>query len=393
MGRLLRLFSLFLHEQYAAVGGQAVIEGVMMRSPNSFVVAVRRADGSIHLRKDQWFGLSKRFAFFKKPFLRGILVLFESMANGIVSLNYSANLAMEDEEKKKQGQIPGKKQQDKVGAATFLTILVSFLFAIGLFVFLPHALTALIGQGLGQEWSLNGPQFHAVDGIIKSLVFVLYIFIIGLFPDIRKVFQYHGAEHKSIATFEAGEELTVANASKFSTLHPRCGTTFVFFLLFISIIFFTLVFTVIPVQSIFPLETLAPQGSRFLALNIGDWQFAGFDKYKMFYHFFAIVLKVLLVAPLAGLSYEILKFSGSRQKNPICRGLSFPGMLLQKLTTREPDAAQLEVALASLKTVLFLEEKFMLKEASGRVMTLSEVKITSLADIEDSGAKLKDFLE
>lgn len=185
-----------------------------MRSPNSFVVAVRKPDGQIRLRRDQWFGLGKRVAVFRRPFFRGVLVLVESMANGIVSLNYSANIAMEEElieKEMKKGKTDEEarknlKKKEKVDIATFLTIATSFVFGIGLFVFLPHSLTLGLANLLGASWPLDSFEFHAVDGVIKAMIFILYIGIIGLFPDIKRVFQYHGAEHKSIATFEAGQE-------------------------------------------------------------------------------------------------------------------------------------------------------------------------------------------
>lgn len=372
--RILRQIALFLQKQYAAIGGQAVIEGVMMRSPNAFVVAVRKPDGTIRLRRDQWFGLSKRFNIFKKPFLRGILVLIESMANGIVSLNYSANIAM-NEELKEEALKKGKtleefeedlKKKEKVGWATFLSMGLSLLFGIGLFVFLPHSLTAWIGSLSGAVWGLDSFQFHAIDGTIKALIFILYVFLIGFFPDIRRVFQYHGAEHKSISTFEAGQDLEVENAEKFSTLHPRCGTSFIFFLLFISIVLFSVIFVIVPVGTNLPF---------------------------LLKHVVAILFKIALIIPIAGVSYEIIKFAGKHSDKTLCKALSLPGMMLQKLTTREPDKEQLEVALASIKAVLFMEEKFELKDAKEKILKLEEIDMKSLADIEDTNSKLKDFLE
>src|SRR6478609_4405875 len=250
MKRLKRIL-LLVTQQYASIGGQAVIEGVMMRSPNAFVVAVRKPDGSIRLRRDQWYGLSKKLNFMKKPLLRGVLMLVETMANGIVSLNYSANIAMAEEEKAKalkKGKTEaefeaGQKKKEKVDIATFLTMAVSFSFGIGLFVFAPHAIAFAIGDLLGQNWTLDSFAFHAVDGVVKAVIFVGYIWGISFMKDVYRVFQYHGAEHKSIATFEAGLDLTVENARKFTTLHPRCGTSFVFFLILISIVLFSAVFT------------------------------------------------------------------------------------------------------------------------------------------------------
>ena len=371
---LLKKLVLLVSKQYASIGGQAVIEGVMMRSPNAFVVAVRKPDGSIRLRRDQWYGLSNKLAFLKKPLLRGVLVLIETMANGIVSLNYSANIAMDEENKKealKKGQTEEeyektKKSKEKVSLETFLSIAVSFLFGIGLFVFVPHAATALIEKYSGASWDLQSWQFHAVDGTIKAFIFLTYIWLISFIPDIRKVFQYHGAEHKSISTFEAGEELTIANARKFPTFHPRCGTTFIFFLMFVSIILFAIIFAIIPVGTNSPV---------------------------ILKHLYAILFKVVLTFPIAGISYELIKFLGKNPDSSFGRFLSYPGKMLQKLTTKEPNDEQLEIALASIKAVLFLEEKYNLKDASSKTITVDEIDLRSLGDIENSNFKLKDFLE
>lgn len=372
--KTLRRIALLLAKQYAAIGGQAVIEGVMMRSPNAFVVAVRTPDGSIRLRRDQWFGLGKRFAFLRKPVLRGVLMLVETMANGIVSLNYSANVSMDAELKAKalkKGKTEAqyeeeKKKSEKVDFATFFTMAFSLAFGIGLFVFLPHALTALLADFFGRDWGLDSFAFHAVDGFIKACIFILYIWLIGFMPDVRRVFQYHGAEHKSISTFEAELPLTVENARKFTTQHPRCGTSFLFFLILISIILFSAVFTVIPI---------------------------GVGLHPVLRHAMAAAFKVLLMLPVAGLSYELIKAAGKCSTAWWARAMSAPGMLLQKLTTREPADDQLEVALASIKAVLFLEEKYNLKSQDKKVLSVEEIDLKGLSEIEDAQSRLKDFLE
>jgi uncharacterized protein YqhQ len=374
MNRTLKRIALLIAKQYTSIGGQAVIEGVMMRSPNAFVVAVRKPDGSIRLRRDQWYGLSKRLNFLKKPFLRGILMLIETMANGIVSLNYSANIAMAEEEKEKalkKGKTleqfeAAQKKKEKVDIATFLTMAVSFAFGIALFVFAPHAIAFWIGDLLGHNWTLDSFAFHVVDGIVKASIFIGYIWGISFMKDVYRVFQYHGAEHKSIATFEAGMDLTVDNAKKFTTLHPRCGTSFVFFLILISIILFSAVFTIIPVGTNLP---------------------------PLLRHVVAVFFKVLLMFPVAGISYEMIKASGKCSDQWWARAMAAPGMLLQKLTTKEPDDQQLEVALSSIKAVLYLEEKFNLKSATTKVLQLEEVEIKSLQDIESTNSTLKEFLE
>lgn len=372
--KFLKRISMFLLNQYTSIGGQAVIEGVMMRSPNTFVVAVRKPDGKIRLRRDQWFGLSKKFDFFKKPFFRGVLMLVETMANGIVSLNYSANIAMDEELKEKalkKGKTveeyeAEKKKAEKVDWQTFLTIAASFAFGLGLFVALPHGLTVVFERYFGQTWGLDSFEFHAVDGTVKAFIFILYIWGIGFLPDVRRVFQYHGAEHKSISTFEAQEDLTVENARKFTTLHPRCGTSFIFFLLFISIIIFSVLFSIVHVGAGLPF---------------------------ILQHIVAILFKIVLMAPVAGISYELIKFAGKHADKGICRAISFPGMMLQKLTTKEPDDEQLEVALASIKTALVLEDKIEKEGKTEKVLNVDEIDIEALAEIESSNKGLNDFLE
>lgn len=374
MMKTLKRIILLTTKQYTSIGGQAVIEGVMMRSPNAFVVAVRKPDGSIRLRRDQWYGLSKKLDFMKKPFLRGVLMLVETMANGLVSLNYSANIAMAEEEREKalkKGKTieefeASQKKKEKVDIATFLTMGVSFAFGIGLFVFAPHAIAFWIGDLLGQNWTLDSFAFHAVDGVVKAIIFVSYIWGISFMKDVYRVFQYHGAEHKSIATFEAGMELTVENAKKFTTLHPRCGTSFIFFLILISIILFSAVFTLIPV---------------------------GVNLPPILRHVVAVLFKVVLMLPVAGISYELIKTAGKCSDQWWAKAMSAPGMLLQKLTTKEPDDQQLEVALSSIKAVLFLEETYNLKEAKTKVLQVEEIDIKGLADIQTTNSTLKEFLE
>jgi uncharacterized protein YqhQ len=374
MKKILKQIAIVIAKQYTSIGGQAVIEGVMMRSPNAFVVAVRKPDGVIRLRRDQWYGLTKKLNFLKKPFLRGVLMLIETMANGIVSLNYSANIAMAEEEREKalkKGKSleefeAGQKKKEKVDIATYLTMAVSFAFGIGLFVFVPHTAAFWIGDLLGYNWTLDSVAFHAVDGVIKALIFVGYIWGISFMKDVYRVFQYHGAEHKSIATFEAGMELTVENAKKFSTLHPRCGTSFVFFLILISIVLFSAVFTLIPIGTSLP---------------------------PILRHIVAVLFKVVLMFPVAGISYELIKASGKCSDQWWARAMAAPGMMLQKLTTKEPDDQQLEVALSSIKAVLYLEEKFNLKDAKAKVLNLEEVDIQGIKDIESTNSTLKEFLE
>ena len=364
----LKFIRLLVSNQYTSIGGQAVMEGVMMRSPNAFVVAVRLKDGSIKLRRDQWFSLSKKINFLKLPFLRGILILIETMCNGIVALNYSVN-QFEDPAEVMDGSSAKKKEKltdSQMDWSIVLSMASGIVLSILLFVFLPHGLTYLLTHVFTLDWQLDGVAFHLMDGIFKACIFILYIYLIGKIPDVKRVFEYHGAEHKSIATFEGKEDLVVSNAKKYTTLHPRCGTTFMFFLLFIGIILFTVIFVIFPV---------------------------GLNLPPLLKHLVALLYKILLMFPIAGISYELIKVAGKYPNHFLTKIISFPGMMLQKLTTKEPDEKQLEVALCSIRAVLFLEEKYELNKAQNKILEKEEVVIKSIDEMEKTTSSLKDFLE
>jgi uncharacterized protein YqhQ len=291
------------------VGGQAVIEGVMMRAPKSMTIAVRKPDGQIFTKEDVWHSISERIPFLKIPFFRGSVAILEALINGIQALTFSANQAVDEEDTPMSGW------------AMFFTISLSLGLALFLFVAVPHLLSALLTQLLGEETGVESFLFHLIDGILKIIIFVSYVWLISLSKEIRRVFEYHGAEHKSIYTYEAGESLSVENARKYSTLHPRCGTAFILIVLIMSILFFSVVFPFVP--KLAGLPTILKQ-----AIYIG--------------------FKILLMFPIAGVAYEILKFSSKRLTNPFVHTLILPGLWMQKLTTREPSDDQLEVALAAL---------------------------------------------
>ena len=315
------------------VGGQAVIEGVMMRGPSRWTVTVRRTDGSLESTVIPYRGWARKMPLLGKPFLRGAVVLLESMIVGIKALNYSAEIAAGDEEKAqaKDGENPadGKKEpsakakaKDKPALgfwALALTLLSAFALAMGLFVALPHVASIL----LGQLWGFNESSgwFHLLDGLIKFTLFIAYVWAIGLLPDIGRVYAYHGAEHKAIFTYEAGEPLTPEMAARHPAWHPRCGTAFIFLVLALSILFFAAVFPFI-----------FPSGGASIGRTI-----------------LGIGLKILLMLPLAGLAYEVTRLAGKASPNSIWRILLWPGLLMQRLTTRKPDEAQLEVALNALE--------------------------------------------
>ena len=290
------------------VGGQAVIEGVMMRSKRDVVTAVRK-NGKIICKHDR---LKKKSKFSQAFFIRGIVNLFEMLVLGIKTLNWSASKQTDDDEELSDWAI-------------VLTMIVSFAFAILLFVFLPYALTYLTGV----KETNNPIWFNLIDGIIKVGILVLYVYLISRLKDVKRVFQYHGAEHKAVFCYEAGKELTVKNAMKYSTLHPRCGTAFIMIVILIGIFLFSLIPMVI--QAIFP---------DFVSLSL------------ILKKLILFPTRILFLPIIAGFGYEILKFGSKHQSNPIFRSLTLPGLWIQKITTQKPNKKQIEVALFALKKVL-----------------------------------------
>jgi uncharacterized protein YqhQ len=290
------------------IGGQAVIEGVMMRAPRSVAVAVRRPTGEIVVRKDLVVPVSERFPILKMPVIRGAVALVTSLVMGMKALNFSANEANVEAGQDKQQMSPMV-----MGG----TIAVALLFGVALFFILPLYLTKLLVPLIGS----SNVMFNLVDGVIRVAVFLLYVFSISRMSDIKRVFQYHGAEHKSIFAFEAGESLTVENVKKFSRLHPRCGTSFLLIVMLVSIFIFSLI------PKLWPFYLKA--GAR-----------------------------VVLLPLIAGVSYEFLKWSARHEKSSLVRALIAPGLALQRLTTREPDESQLEVAIRSMEEALDVNEGY-----------------------------------
>ncbi|MBF8250426.1 MAG: hypothetical protein HW382_54 [Deltaproteobacteria bacterium] len=291
------------------VGGQAVIEGVMMRSPTSFAIAVRKPNGEIATLVEPLKLLSERSRLFKLPIIRGVITLISALFLGVRALNFSADMAMEEEEGK------DKKEKKEMGSlAMGLTVAFSLGLGILLFFVLPLYLTKLLKTVIPTVGSSEF-SFNLVDGAIRMTIFVVYIMGISMMKDIKRVFQYHGAEHKSIYAFEAGEELTVENARKHSSLHPRCGTSFLLTVMLVSILVFS-----------------------FLSHEMPFWKTA--------------LSRLVFIPLIAGLSYEFIRYSGKKIGSKGMGLLMAPGLWLQKLTTREPSDDQLEVALISLKEAL-----------------------------------------
>ncbi|GAM09549.1 putative protein [Geobacter sp. OR-1] len=299
------LTSLLLVAEKINIGGQAVIEGVMMRAPRSLAIAVRRPDGEIAVRKEEVIPLSERFPIVKLPVVRGAVALFQSLIVGIKALNFSANEAIAEEDEK-SGE---KKELSSWAMAGTMTI--AFGFGILLFFIMPLYLTKLLVPVIGDSNII----FNLVDGVIRVAVFLLYIWTISRMEDIQRVFQYHGAEHKSIFAFEAGEDLTVENVRKYSRLHPRCGTSFLLIVMVVSIVIFSMI------PKLWPFYLKA--GSR-----------------------------VVLLPLIAGVSYEFLKWSAKNDNSPLVKMIIAPGLALQRLTTREPDDSQMEVAIRSMEEAL-----------------------------------------
>ena len=287
------------------VGGQAVIEGVMMKAPKNWTVAVRDQKGNIHLKKER---LAEIPRLLKLPVLRGVVALFHALMLGIRAIEFSASKAYEEETEENLGKF-----------SIAVTILVSILLGIGLFILLPLYATKLAGH-VFEGIAKNSLLFNLTDGVLRVFVFLCYVLVIGLWKEMARIFMYHGAEHKVIHAYEEGKQLTIENVRDNSPLHPRCGTSFLLIVMVVSILAFSFI----------------PQ----------DWPFL----YKF-------LSRIVLIPLIAGLSFEFLKFSSRWSHNPVMHMLVFPGLLLQRLTTREPDEAQLEVALSALKEVLKLEEE------------------------------------
>lgn len=336
--------------KFTSIGGQAVLEGVMMRSPSFIAVAVRRGKSNkMVIKHDPYSSVLKKYPILAKPILRGVAILIESMIQGMGALSFSAEIGSEEGD--------SSEPTEKISKTEIITSM-AFAFVMGmvLFVALPHAITAVITSERFLGISNNSPLFHLMDGGFKMVILMAYVWLISRMKEIRRVFQYHGAEHKSIYAFEAGEELTVENARKYSTLHPRCGTSFLLFLVLISIVVFSI-----------------------LLPSMGLTHFSD-TAWKN--HVGMILAKMVLMFPVAGIAYEFIKACACRMDNRFFRAIISPGLLLQKLTTKEPDDEQLEVALASLRQVLRLEKHIDSKESGFEVATLAELSYSPTAVAE-----------
>jgi uncharacterized protein YqhQ len=302
------------------VGGQALIEGVMMRSPGAYGVAVRRPDGSMAFQRGKVESLARKYPILKLPVLRGIAVLFHSLGIGIRALNFSAEQAMAEEEKAKAAP----ETKDKSNWAIAGSMAVGLGFGAVVFLLLPLWLTHL-AERFVFGGNLSNLAFNLVDGVLRAAFFLGYILVISRMKDIHRVFQYHGAEHKVVFNYEKRLPLTVENARAQSRLHPRCGTSFLLFVLLVSILVFAFI----------------PKTAPFLL------KFGG---------------RLLLVPVITGLSYEVLRFTAKHRAAPLFSLLVAPGLALQRITTQEPTDDMLEVAIAALEVAL--REDGLLEEAA-----------------------------
>ena len=297
------------------VGGQAVIEGVMMRGSKGQATAIRKPNGKIEIDVKKMVPLTKKYKFLNIPFIRGIFVLIDSLMTGINTLNYSASFFEEEGEEESKFELWlkdkfGEKSNDLIIGGTMI---VSFILAIGLFIALPTGIASLFNMLILPPIALN-----LIEAVIRIVILLIYMYSISKMEDIYRVFQYHGAEHKSIFCYEAGEELTVENVRKFSRFHPRCGTNFLFLIMFVSIIIFS---------------------------------FTGWGNF-----FERLVLRILLIPIVSGITYELIKWLG-KSNNMLSKIIAYPGLKLQELTTKEPDDDQLEVAIAALMSAEGIKPK------------------------------------
>ena len=285
------------------VGGQAVIEGVMMRVPGAYATAVRDPNGKIHVDRKKFIALGEKSLIWKQPILRGMAGLYESMKMGMETLHWSADIAMPDESQKTHPFID------------ILMTLLSILIAFSLFFAIPIGLTDWIF-----EKNQDAFTFNVLSGSFRIIFFLLYLVLISLLSDVKRLFQYHGAEHKTVYNFESGQSLNVNNAQSFPTQHPRCGTSFMFIIMIVAIVSFSIFDSIIMI-------------------------FVGEIKVWM-----RLITHIPLIPLVAGIGYEVLKLTAKYQKNIIFKILAYPGLWLQNITTKIPDDDQVEVAIAALKS-------------------------------------------
>ena len=302
--RILYHLRLVISQSSILVGGQAVMEGVMMRVPGAYATAVRDPDGNIQIDRHDFKSKVDAYPFLKMPLLRGIIGLFESLKIGYSTLQWSAEISLPEEEASKE-------------TSKFVDVLLtifSLALALGLFFVAPIGLTS---------WLFDKDQdafiFNVISGMFRVLFFITYLALISLMKDVRRLFQYHGAEHKTVYNFESGKELSISNAQQFPTQHPRCGTSFLFIIMLVAILSFAILDSVV----------------LFYVEELKIWM-------RLIFH-------IPFIPIVAGLGYEVLKLTAKHRSNIFFRALAQPGLWLQNITTKQPDDGQVEVALEALK--------------------------------------------
>lgn len=317
--------------KYSGIGGQAVMEGVMMRNKEHYAVAVRKPDGEMAVIKDEYKGIIPSETVKNIPIIRGIVGFVDSLILGMRALNYSADFYAEEDNKDKEAKpreektdtpkimtAEEKKEAGGMGASTVVIMIFAIFLAMGLFMVIPYYASLVFSK-----WVTNSHLLALIEGLIRLLIFVIYIKSISQMEDIKRVFRYHGAEHKCINCIESGHELNLENVRKASREHRRCGTSFLLYVMVVSILFFAVIDT----------------PNRILR----------------------VALRILLIPLIAGVAYEFIRLAG-RSNNPLVQALSAPGMMMQQLTTAEPDDKMILVGIASVEAVFdwkeYLKENF-----------------------------------
>ena len=325
--------------RYSGIGGQAVLEGVMMKNKEKYAVAVRKPDGEIEVEVETYQGLAHGSKFKELPFIRGIFNFLDSLILGTRALNYSASFYEEEEGKETKFD----KAMDKMSGGngekllSGIVTVISIMLAVGLFIVLPYFISSLF-----ESFIRNRSLMAIIEGVIRIALFLLYVWGISAMKDIRRLYQYHGAEHKCINCIEKGRPLTVHNVMRSSRLHKRCGTSFIFFVMLVSIVLFFFI----------QVDNVAEK----------------------------VILRILLMPVVAGISYEIIRLAG-RTDNVFIKILSAPGMWIQRMTTREPDESMAEVAIASVEAVF--DWKKYLQDTFGYEVDESWMKDDASAEPED----------
>lgn len=325
--------------RYSGIGGQAVLEGVMMKNKEKYAVAVRKPDGEIEVEVETYQGLAHGSKFKELPFIRGIFNFLDSLILGTRALNYSASFYEEEEGKETKFD----KAMDKMSGGngekllSGIVTVISIMLAVGIFIVLPYFISSLF-----ESFISNRSLMAIIEGVIRIALFLLYVWGISAMKDIRRLYQYHGAEHKCINCIEKGRPLTVHNVMRSSRLHKRCGTSFIFFVMLVSIVLFFFI----------QVDNVAEK----------------------------VILRILLMPVVAGISYEIIRLAG-RTDNVFIKILSAPGMWIQRMTTREPDESMAEVAIASVEAVF--DWKKYLQDTFGYEVDESWMKDDASAEPED----------